>query len=99
MKCFLRANSTEIRQRLKDSGIEACICTTFNNAEWLSYSECGKSLEVHGIYPGNDKEEWGTERIFGNKDNFKEVFLSNNRDYMDCGEDIDLFIKAIKNEH
>lgn len=95
MKCFLRANSLEIRSKLEENGISACVCCAFSNADWLSYSEVTPNI-VHGVYPGDDEEEWGTERIFGNKDTFKEIFLSEHKNYIDCGEDVDLFIRTIK---
>lgn len=93
MKCFLRANSKEIRDRLHEEKIYVCSCASYKDAEWLV---CDKPPYVHGVYPGNDEEEIGTEVVFGNKDTFKDVFLSLRRDYVDCGEDVESFIKAIK---
>lgn len=96
MKCFLRTNSPEIRNKLEENGITVCVCATFQSAEWLSHSGINKRFQVHGIYPGDNKEEWGTEGVFGNKNNFKDIFLSDHNDYIDCGEDTDLFIETIK---
>lgn len=95
MKCFLRANSPEIRKKLEENEIKVCTCCEFEDSEWISYSQATPGI-VHGVYPGDDEEEWGTERIFGNKDTFKEVFLSEHKNYIDCGEDVDLFIRTIK---
>lgn len=92
MKSFLRTNSKEIRARILNEGIECCPCSEFLDAEWLYFS----NAKVHGVYPGNDEEEPGTEFIFGNKDNFKNIFLADHTDCIDCGEDVDLFIKMIK---
>lgn len=94
MKCFLRTNSPEIRSKLEESGLIVCACCSFPTTEWLVYS--GVPPSVHGVFPGNDEEEWGTEGLFGNKDTFKDVFLSNHKDYIDCGENVGLFIETIK---
>lgn len=95
MKCFLRANSPEIRKKLEENGVSVCICCTFPTAEWISY--CAATINrVHGVYPGDDEDEWGTEGLFGNGSNFKDVFLADHKDYVDCGEDVELFIETIK---
>lgn len=91
MKCFLRANSPEIRLELAKAIIPLCRCTKFEDAEWLSYN----GEVVHGVMPGDDEEEFGTEAIFGNKNNFKEIFLAEHKDYVDCEKNINLFIKLI----
>lgn len=97
MKCFLRANSPEIRNRIEENGIKVCVCCTFPVAEWLNYSEVTPNI-VHGVYPGDDEEEWGTEGLFGNKSTFKDIYLAEHKDYIDCGEDVELFIETIKAE-
>lgn len=95
MKCFLRMNSPEIRKKLEDNGISVCICTEFPNAEWLSHAGIPMPFQVHGVYPGNEEKEIGSEKIFGNKGNFKDLFLASNKDAVDCGTDVDLFISTI----
>ena len=94
MKCFLRTNSPKILRKLTKADILVCVCSGFNDAEWLSYNE----IAVHGVYPGDDEEELGTELIFGTKDTFKDIFLEQNKDYVDCGEDVELFIETIKRD-
>lgn len=94
MKCFLRTNSEEIRNLLEKVGISVCVCAAFPQSEWLVHSSPNTPYSVHGVYPADDDEP---ERVFfGNKDNFKEVFLQDRKDYVDCMEDVELFIKTIK---
>lgn len=94
MKCFLRNNSPEIQQQLEDVGIECCICCNFTEANWLSYSGATPGM-VHGIYP----DYAGVESYFGTTwEEEKERFLKDNPESIDCGTDIELFIKTIKDE-
>ena len=93
MNCFLRTNSQEIRDKLLSEGIECCPCAEFPEAEWLDFSEV--STKVHGIYPAEYPFD---QQYFGTKDNFRELFLERNKDSTDCGEDVELFIKIIKDE-
>lgn len=94
MKCFLRSNSPEIRKKLEENGIEVCVCCEFEGSEWISYSQATPGT-VHGIFPGDNEELW-SEDYFGTKETFKDIFLRDAQDYKDCGEDVDLFIKTIK---
>lgn len=93
MKCFLRTNSEKIRGLLKEAGITVCVCAAFPQSEWLVHSSPSMPYSVHGVYPADDDEPEGI--FFGNKDNFKEIFLRDHKDYVDCGEDVELFIKTI----
>ncbi len=89
MKCFLRLNSPEIREKLTQNGIFVCLCCEFEDAEWLC---CQDSKIVHGIYPDDEY----SEELLGNKEVFKDTFLLTHKDYIDCREDISLFIKTIE---
>ena len=95
MKCFLRTNSPEIRKQITNAGITVCICASFPQSEWLTYSEANPVYHVHGVYPADDDEP--EKFYFGDKSNFKEIFLEGAKDYLDCGEDVELFIKTVKN--
>lgn len=92
MHCFLRTNSEEVRDRIKNSDIDVCSCCSFTDAEWLY----GSHNSVHGIFPAKEGD-WDA-KYFGTKENFKEMFLTNNPDCVDCGEDVELFIKTIHGE-
>ena len=47
---LLRQNSQEIRDAIKASGIDVCICANFVDSVWLDYNQTVGS--VHGIgYP------------------------------------------------
>lgn len=93
MKCFLRTNSPEIRDRIpKECDILVCGCALFPESEWLCFSGVNG---VHGVFPADDPVY---QSLFGTKDNFKELFLERHKDFVDCGEDVELFIKTIKDE-
>lgn len=94
MKCFLRANSPEIRKKLEENGIKVCACCEFEGSEWISHSQSTPGT-VHGVFPGDKEEHWWSEDYFGTKETFKDIFLENAQDHKDCGEDVDLFIKTI----
>jgi hypothetical protein len=50
---LLRQNSQEIRDAIKASGIDVCICANFVDSIWLDY--CTTIGSVHGIgYPYED---------------------------------------------
>lgn len=52
MTLILRENSEEIRQKIKDAGIDVCLCASFKNAVWLTY---GYTDSVHGVgYYGSE---------------------------------------------
>lgn len=33
--CIIKSNTPELRQRLEQSGISVCICSSFKEADWL----------------------------------------------------------------
>lgn len=91
MHYFLRDNSPEILQKIRDAGINTCICCEFKNANWLNYYTFVE--EVHGIYP-DEEREWSNLNTW---EGYKEYFLSELKpDSIDCGTDVELFIKLIK---
>lgn len=51
---YLADNSPEIRQELKDVGMELCRCCEFKDAIWLHYNEDLNS--IHGV--GYDDDAW-----------------------------------------
>ena len=93
MHYFLRDNSPEILQKIRDAGIKTCRCCEFKNANWLDYyTSVG---DVHGIYP-DVEGEWN-QGLPTTWEEYKEYFLSElESDSIDCETDVDLFIKLIK---
>lgn len=91
MNCFLRDNSPEIRKKIEDAGIECCLCCEFEDSFWLSYSIPNT---VHGVYPDTDGSScgWAGET----REEEEKMFIKRNPDSKDCGTDVDLFIKLIK---
>ena len=49
--CLIKKNTPELRKKLEDAGLSVCICTTFEDADWLSCSDLEMSYDVHGVYP------------------------------------------------
>lgn len=93
MKCFLKDNSPEIQQQLKDAGIECCLCCEFEDTFWLYYSSITPNI-VHGVYPDTDGSSYGWAGK--TREEEEKLFLKRNPDVIDCGTDVDLFIKTIK---
>ena len=49
--CLIKKNTPELRKKLEDAGLSVCICTTFEDADWLSCWGSHMSYDVHGVYP------------------------------------------------
>ena len=49
--CLIKKNTPELRKKLEDAGLSVCICTTFEDADWLSCWGPHMSYDVHGVYP------------------------------------------------
>lgn len=49
--CIIKSNTPELRQRLEQSGISVCICSSFKEADWLCCWESNMAYDVHGVYP------------------------------------------------
>lgn len=90
-RAFIRKNTKELREKLKNRGHTVCPCCTFNGSIWLSNCPENKDNYVHGI--GYICEEFGITST----SQAISIFLhesANNYD-IDCGEDEDLFIDLI----
>jgi len=47
---FIKNNSKEIRDKLKQSGFSVCICASFEDSIWLDYHPEEKmSYDIHGV--------------------------------------------------
>lgn len=54
MVVFIKQNSPETREKLKNAGYSICVCASFFNSIWLDYhpdsSDCSDFFdEIHGI--------------------------------------------------
>ena len=50
---LLKQNSLDIRQAIKDSGIDVCICAEFKDSIWLDYYPNVGSVHGVGFYDEN----------------------------------------------
>lgn len=81
----LKENSEEIRNKIRDAGIDVCWCACHVDADWLDF---GVNIQngVHGngyAYEGMTKEQT------------RAVFLDEDEPILWC-KDVDEFIKEIK---
>ena len=64
---FIRQNSPEVREKLREAGFNLCICTEFSDSVWLDYHPDGEKLQydIHGLGYTDDslKELQPLERI------------------------------------
>lgn len=85
-KCFiLKENSDAIRQKIRDAGIDVCLCAQFIGADWLDYhTKVGNGVHGNG-YPheGMTKEET------------RALFLHKVKNPVFC-KDVEEFIRLIK---
>lgn len=81
----LKQNTPEIRERIRQAGIDVCFCADFVDADWLDYHTAVANA-VHGNgypYEGMTKEET------------RAMFLNEVQNPVYC-KDVDEFIKLIK---
>lgn len=86
--CFIRRNTPELREKLRNLGHSLCLCTEFEGACWLSVNP-NAPYTVHGVgytseeeFPGKTKKEF--------LDEFLQV--SEKRGIVDCKINEDLFL-------
>ena len=88
-KCFLRKNTPEIRELLKELGYRICACASFESNIWLDtyIDKEDNCYTVHGLGDGT---------IEGSKEAALNLFLYENADSknpaIDCGENVGLFL-------
>lgn len=92
--CFIRKNTPELRDKLKELGYYICPCALYEGSVWLHISYVYYPT-VHGIgYIVEDLTGRGTiqERL--------DFFLYGNEKSenpsIDCGEDEEMFLKIAK---
>lgn len=84
----LKENSEEIRERIKDAGIDVCPCANFQGSCWLDYStRVANGVHVAGYYDGVDGVTSQEEEL--------ARFISECTNMVVC-KDIDEFINSIK---
>ena len=82
---ILKENSEEIRQKIKDAGIDVCWCASHIDADWLDFC-VNIQNGVHGngyAYEGMTKEQT------------RAMFLDEDEPILYC-KDVDEFISEIK---
>lgn len=89
--CFIRKDTPELRQRLKDLGYSICPCSEFEDSVWLRTSFITDKPTVHGV--GYVNEDLTGRKTIEEELNF---FLSENykseNPRIDCGDNEELFI-------
>lgn len=82
--CFIRDNTSDIQENLKNIGYHICPCCNFKDAVWLSTLPSNGT--VHGIGYTDETRPLTVEKEL-------ELFLyQNGNDKIDCGNNINLFL-------
>ena len=95
---FIKANSPEIRNKLKEAGFSVCACASFDDSVWLDYHPKNTYYrDIHGCGycdPGDWDEKFSPlERI---KMRLEESgYYSKDREFFD---NVDEFLKKYQNE-
>lgn len=88
--CFIRKNTPELRERLKELGYNVCACSTFKHSVWLDTSVHTEPCSVHGIGYWDETCDCTTE------EEACRMFLEENKTSLipkiDCGTDEELFL-------
>lgn len=63
----LKQNTPEIREKIKQAGIEVCECAEFKDSVWLNYTGVTPN-KIHGV--GYFDEEVGTKSVQDELDRF-----------------------------
>ena len=82
---ILKENSEEIRKKIKDAGIDVCICASFVDADWLDYS----TVVANGVHGNGYPFEGMT------KEETRALLLYETKNPVFCN-DVDEFIRLIK---
>lgn len=85
----LKQNSHEIREKIKQAGIEVCECAEFKDSVWLSYTGATPN-KIHGV--GYYDEEVGIKSIQDELDRF----VTENKGQIWEFFNVDAFIEMIK---
>ena len=88
-ECFIRKNTPELREALKNIGYEICLCTEFEDSGWLTTSFVIGTPTVHGIGYWDDTVPFKKEGVY---DFFLHEMKESNHPRIDCGEDEEFFL-------
>lgn len=86
--CFLRTNSKEIQERLKEIGLSICTCVEFPESVWLVCHKTTMTYDIHGV----GYEEDGSIKL-----SLENFLKAHKEDLIDCGMKDGYFIKLAKN--
>ena len=85
---LLKQNSPEIRQKIRDAGLDLCHCAEFVDSDWLDFYPSVGSVHGSGYpFEGMTKEE--TRSLI------KHEWKEHNFDVIDC-KDVEEFIQKVK---
>ena len=87
---FIRKNTPELRDKLKELRYYICHCTViYKDAVWLEICNWTKKPSVHGI-------GYGDKNIQSALDFFLYENSKSKNPLIDCGEDEEMFLKIAK---
>lgn len=89
IKCFIRHNTKELRDKLKGLGYYICPCSTFEGAEWLSILPLTNS--VHGVGFANKEITPNEDSPFETQKEEFSSFISDDK-YIDCNNNEAAFL-------
>ena len=95
---FLRKNSPEIRQAIKDAGLTLCACAEFKNAIWLDGYSDQMEYDVHG----NGYDDDGDDALYKGMtpEQICEFSVAENKEcgniIIDCKENVDEFMNQLR---
>lgn len=87
--CFIRHNSKELRDKLKELGYKICPCCTFEGAEWLTTYPLTNS--VHGVGFANKEKNPNEDSPFETQQIEFNSFISDDM-YIDCNNNEAAFL-------
>lgn len=87
---LLKVNSSLVRDRIKNSGINLCKCCEFDQSVWLTFGHGTKKVHGEG-YPIEELDMYNVEDVLN-------YLYQTESDIIDCGYDVEKFIKLCK-EH
>lgn len=85
--CYIRKNTEDLRDKLKDLGYCICLCCKFEDSMWLSIRN--KHTELNGVVHGVGCVD---ECTHATTEDLLEDYAMTTSD-IDCGENEDLFLE------
>ena len=93
MKAFIRKNTKELRNKLKNMGYTICPCTEYENAVWLDILDLNNS--IHGV--GFVEEDLtGRKTVQAELDFFLYENSNSKNPAIDCNDNEEKFITIAK---